>query len=85
VGFCRTTRRSSEPDVDPLMFAAMDLAKSLPDNWRRVTLAVEVERAAEGPPEAVISFCEIEEGHDQAEGDVAEPSGNGHGPYGHGH
>jgi hypothetical protein len=85
VGFCRTTRLTTRPDVDPMLLPAMDLAETLPDNWRRVTFAVEVERAAEGPPEAGISFCEIEEGHDQAEGDVAEPSGNGHGPYGHGH
>jgi hypothetical protein len=67
VGFCRTTRRSFELDMDPLLFAAMDLAKSLPDNWRRVTFAVEVERAAEGPPEAGISSCEIEQQADHAD------------------
>jgi hypothetical protein len=67
VGFCRTTRLSLAPDVDPMLLAAMDLAETLPDNWRRVTFSVEVERAAEGPPEAGISFCEIEQQADHAD------------------
>jgi hypothetical protein len=59
VDFCSTTRRSSEPEaVDPPLFAAMELAKSLPDNWRRVTFSVELECAPEGPPKVGISFCE---------------------------
>lgn len=67
VGFCRTTRLSPAPDVDPMLLAAMDLAETLPDNWRRVTFSVEVERAAEGPPEAGISSCEIEQQADHAD------------------
>jgi hypothetical protein len=67
VGWCRTTRLSPSPDVGPMLFAAMDLAKSLPDNWRRVTFSVEVDLAAEGPPEAGISSCEIEEEDDHAD------------------
>jgi hypothetical protein len=67
VGFCGTTRRSREPVAGPMLFAAMDLAKSLPDNWRRVRFSVEVELAAEGPPEAGISSCEIEEQDDHAD------------------
>jgi hypothetical protein len=67
VGWCRTTRLSPSPDVDPMLLAAMDLAKSLPDNWRQVTFSVEVELAAEGPPEAGISSCEIEEEDDHAD------------------
>ena len=66
VGFCRTTRRSFELDMDPMLLPAMALAETLPDNWRRVTFSVEVELAAEGPPEAGISSCEIEEQDDHA-------------------
>jgi hypothetical protein len=67
VGFCRTTRLSPEPEVGPMLFAAMDLAETLPDNWRRVTFSVEVELAAEGPPEVGISSCEIEQQADRAD------------------
>jgi hypothetical protein len=67
VGFCRTTRLSPKPDMDPMLFAAIDLAKTLPDNWRRVTFSVDVELAAEGPPAARISSCEIEEQDDHAD------------------
>jgi hypothetical protein len=84
VGFCRTTRLSPKPDVDPMLLAAMDLAKTLPDNWGRVTFSVEVELAAEGPPEAGISCCEIEEQDDRPDaefrGRLDEPPLNGHGP-----
>lgn len=67
VGFCRTTRLTTRPDLDPMLLPAMDLAETLPDNWRRVTFSVEVERAAEGPPEARISSCEIEQQADHAD------------------
>jgi hypothetical protein len=67
VGFCRATRLSPAPDVDPMLLAAMDLAETLPENWRRVTFSVELELVAEGPPQAGISCCEIEEENDHAD------------------
>jgi hypothetical protein len=67
VGFCRATRLSPAPDVDPMLLAAVDLAETLPENWRRVTFSVEVELVAEGPPQAGISCCEIEEEDDHAD------------------
>ena len=67
VGFCRTTRLSPAPDMDPMLLPAMDLAETLPANWRRVTFSVEIELAAGGPPEAGISCCEIEEQDDHAD------------------
>ena len=50
-----------------MLLPAMDLAETLPANWRRVTFSVEIERAAERPPEAGISCCEIEEQDDHAD------------------